>query len=59
MKEIEQISVFSKNEPGKLKRVTEILTKKGINIRAVTIASSNSYGIIKILVNDPLKLIKL
>jgi len=55
MEEVEQISVFSENKPGKLKRVTEILTEKGINIRAITIASSNSYGIIKILVNNPLK----
>jgi len=55
MEEVEQISVFSENEPGKIERVTRILAEKGINIRAITIASSNSYGIIKILVNDPPK----
>jgi len=55
MEEVEQISVFSENEPGKIERVTRILAEKEINIRAITIASSNSYGIIKILVNDPPK----
>jgi len=53
MSSIQQISVFAQNRPGKLKRITEILSRHNINIRAITIASSNDYGVIKLLVNRP------
>jgi len=52
---VQQISVFAENKPGKIERITEILTREKINIRAITIASSNRYGVIKLLVNDPEK----
>ena len=55
MEKAQQISVFAENKPGKIERITEILTREKINIRAITIASSNKYGVIKILVNDPEK----
>jgi hypothetical protein len=51
----QQISVFAENKPGKIKRVTEILNKKKINIRAITISDSGDYGIIKLLLDNPLE----
>jgi len=48
-----QISVFMENRPGKLERVTDLLADQGINIRAITIADSGDFGILKLLVNDP------
>ena len=51
----QQISVFAENKPGKIKRVTEILSKKKINIRAITISDSGDYGIIKLLLDNPLE----
>jgi hypothetical protein len=48
-----QISVFAENKPGRISRVTEILAKEGINIRAMTLSSSGDFGIIKLLVDRP------
>lgn len=55
MEEVQQISVFAENKPGKIEVITKILTKEKINIRAITIASSNKYGVIKLLVDNPEK----
>ena len=48
-----QISIFMENKPGKLERVTEVLAEGSINIRAITIADSGDFGILKLLVDDP------
>lgn len=50
-----QISVFMENKPGKLERVTGLLAEGSINIRAITIADSGDFGILKLLVDDPKK----
>ncbi len=55
MEQIKQISVFAQNKPGRIKRITEILSQNKINIRAITIASGDNYGVIKLLVDDPAK----
>lgn len=48
-----QISVFAENKPGRIERVARILEGAGVNIRAITIATSGSFGVIKLLVDDP------
>lgn len=48
-----QISVFAENKPGRIERTTRVLEKAGVNIRAITIATSGSFGVIKLLVDDP------
>ena len=48
-----QINVFAQNRPGRLERLTEVLLEEGINIRAITIAGADDYGVIKLLVDDP------
>lgn len=53
MSTVKQISVFAQNEPGKIKRIAEILSQHNLNIRAITIASGDNYGIIKLLVDNP------
>jgi hypothetical protein len=49
----QQISVFAENKPGKIERISGVLGDSKINIRAITIADSGDYGIIKILVDRP------
>jgi hypothetical protein len=49
----QQISIFAENKPGKIERISGILSRNGINMRAITIADSGDYGIIKILVDRP------
>ncbi|MBP7737939.1 MAG: ACT domain-containing protein [Spirochaetes bacterium] len=49
----QQISIFAENKPGKIERISGILGKNNINMRAITIADSGDYGIIKILADRP------
>jgi len=48
-----QVCVFAENKPGRLERITDILMEARINIRAVTIATSQGFGIVKLLVDEP------
>jgi hypothetical protein len=48
-----QVSVFAENKPGKIERITSVLAKHTINIRAITINDSGDYGIIKLLLDRP------
>ncbi|MGD0627008.1 MAG: ACT domain-containing protein [Thermodesulfobacteriota bacterium] len=48
-----QISVFVENKPGRIERVTEILAKAKVNIRAFTVSGSYEYGVMKFLVDKP------
>ncbi len=49
----QQISIFAENKPGKIERISGILGRSGVNMRAITIADSGDYGIIKILADRP------
>lgn len=55
---IKQISVFLENKSGRLARVTEILGEKQVNIRALSIADTSDFGILRLIVNDPQKAYK-
>ncbi len=48
-----QINVFLENRPGRLERLTRALMEAGINIRAITIADQDGFGVIKLLVDSP------
>jgi hypothetical protein len=52
---IDQISVFVENKPGKLVEVIETLGTKGIDLRALSIADTSDFGILRIIVDDPQK----
>jgi hypothetical protein len=49
---INQISVFLENKSGRLADVTKVLADAQINIRAMTIADTADFGILRIIVND-------
>ena len=49
---VKQLSVFVENRPGRLSAVTEALANADINIRAVSIADTTDFGIMRIIVND-------
>lgn len=48
-----QISVFLENKAGRLSHVTRTLGDAGINIRALSIADTSDFGILRLIVNDP------
>ena len=56
---IKQISVFLENVSGRLAEVTQILSKGGINLRAITIADTADFGILRIVSDNPDKALKL
>jgi hypothetical protein len=52
---IKQISVFLENKTGRLAEVTSILGSEGIDIRALSIADTTDFGILRLIVNMPEK----
>jgi hypothetical protein len=48
-----QLTIPAENQPGVLARVTSILARNTINIRAVTISSFGDRGFINLIVNNP------
>ena len=52
-----QLSIFAENNPGRIEKITRLLSQEGINIRAITISSANGFGVIKILASEPQKLL--
>lgn len=51
MNKVYMISVFAENKPGRLERITKVLTEANINILAFSITSTNGFGVIKFMVN--------
>ena len=49
---LKQLSVFLENRSGQLVQITEILTKSGVNIRAINIAETNDYGVLRLVVDN-------
>jgi hypothetical protein len=54
-----QISVFLENKTGRLAHVTKVLGDAQINIRALSIADTSDFGILRLIVNDPVKAYKI
>lgn len=50
---VTQISVFMENKNGRLAEITRLLALKNISLRAVTIADTADFGILRLLVKDP------
>lgn len=50
---IKQISVFLENKLGRLADITEILKNNSIDIRALSIADTTNFGILRLIVNVP------
>jgi hypothetical protein len=49
---VEQISIFLENKPGALEEVTRVLKDADINIRALSLADTSDFGILRLIVND-------
>jgi len=54
---ITQVSVFVENDKGKLSEITEVLARERIDIRALSIADTSDFGILRLIVNEPVKAI--
>jgi hypothetical protein len=49
---VEQISIFIENKSGRLAEITRILGDAGINIRALSLADTSDFGILRLIVNN-------
>jgi len=50
-----QVSVFVENKEGRLAEVTKILAENNINIKALSIADTTNFGILRMIVDNPKK----
>lgn len=49
---VEQLSIFLENRSGRLAEVTNVLARASINIRALSLADTADFGILRLIVND-------
>ena len=49
---VEQISIFVENKEGRLAEVTAIMRDAGVNIRALSLADTTDFGVLRLIVND-------
>ena len=49
---VEQISVFLENRAGRLAEVTKVLSENNINIRALSLADTSDFGILRLIVTN-------
>lgn len=49
---LQQLSLFLENKVGRLTEVTQVLSKHGINITAFSIADSEDFGILRMIVDQ-------
>jgi hypothetical protein len=52
MKPVNLIALFAENKLGQMSRITHVLADEGVNIRWVTFATSERFGVIKLLVDQ-------
>ncbi len=52
---VEQIAIFLENRTGRLSEITQVLAENGINIRAMSLADTADFGILRLIVNDTQK----
>ncbi len=50
--QVEQISVFLENKAGRLSEVTGILAEAGVNIRALALADTSDFGVLRLIVDN-------
>ncbi|MCR5648676.1 MAG: acetolactate synthase [Oscillospiraceae bacterium] len=50
---IRQLSVFAENKPGSLIAITEALSRCSVDIRAMSLADTKDFGILRLIVSDP------
>jgi hypothetical protein len=56
---IKQISIFIENRSGRLAHITSMLGGAGVNIRAMSLADTSDFGILRLIVNDVEKAVDL
>jgi hypothetical protein len=56
---VDQISIFIENKLGTLAEVTGIMGDAGIDLRALSLADTADFGVLRVIVDDPHKALEL
>ena len=49
---VEQISIFLENKAGRLAEISRVVAEAGVNIRALSLADTSDFGILRLIVDD-------
>ncbi|MBQ2890079.1 MAG: ACT domain-containing protein [Clostridia bacterium] len=49
---IKQLTIFVQNKKGAIVSITDILAENNVNLRALSIAETEDFGILRLIVND-------
>ena len=55
---IQQLSIFVENREGRLAQITQVLADAQIDIRAISVADTSDFGILRLIVDNPEKAVK-
>lgn len=56
---VKQVSVFIENKHGKLYEIADVLANEGIDISALSLADTDEYGVLRMILSDPEKSVKI
>ena len=56
---VKQLSIFLENRKGRMRKALDVLEEGGVNIRALSIADTSDFGILRLIVPEPDKTKKL
>jgi hypothetical protein len=51
--QIQQLSIFVENKSGRLAEITETIGKANVDIRAISVADTSDFGILRLIVDKP------
>jgi len=55
MEYLKQLSIFLENKEGRMLNTLEIIEKIGVNIRALSLADTSEFGLLRLIVTEPMK----
>lgn len=55
---IQQLSVFVENKSGRLAEIAQVLATANIDIRAISVADTSDFGILRVIVDNPAMAVK-
>lgn len=55
MEYLKQLSIFLENKEGRMLSTLEIIEKIGVNIRALSLADTSEFGLLRLIVTEPMK----
>lgn len=55
---IQQLSIFVENKFGRLAEITKVLADENVNIRAMSVADTSDFGILRLIVDKPEKAVE-